>query len=593
MGRSSRASGVAEPTEADAAAAPATAAPPATAAGPPAGAGADTGGLPPLEPRSLRALATLHLKRTLDMFVGDHGRRPPPDEAAQRLKVAVKMRDDYGAAARYRPRTAPGAAAPGRGAEPADADAAPAAAAEPRSATAKAIDAAAAAAAAPAAAAPPGSALALAGPSARAGLTPAARAALASAALVPTADGGAREYAPSAQVARRAAARWPRPEWHAPWRAYRVISGHAGWVRSVAFDPGNEWFATGSGDRTIKVWETASGTLKLTLTGHIEQVTALAVSARRPYMFSAGLDKMVKCWDLEQNKVRRARRGVRWAAANAYGSVERIRRPAGRPTDRRRRPARHPPPAPSNDRRLRPPQVTRQYHGHLSGVYCAALHPTLDVLATGGRDATCRVWDVRSRAQAFALGGHGDTVAAVVCQATDPQIITASHDKTVRLWDLRTGKTLSTLTYHKKAVRALAAHPADHAFASGGADNIKKFRLPEGEFLHNTLQPQRAIVNALAVNEDGVMASGGDNGSLCFWDWRSGNRFQEAQSIVQPGSLEAEAGIYAMAFDVTGTRLVTCEADKTVKMWKEDENATPASHPIDFRPPSGKDVKRY
>lgn len=34
------------------------------------------------------------------------------------------------------------------------------------------------------------------------------------------------------------------------------------------------------------------------------QVTGLAVSARHPYMFSCGLDKMVKCWDLEQNKVR-------------------------------------------------------------------------------------------------------------------------------------------------------------------------------------------------------------------------------------------------------------------------------------------------
>ena len=75
------------------------------------------------------------------------------------------------------------------------------------------------------------------------------------------------------------------------------------WVRSLAFDASNEWFVTGSADRTIKIWDLASGQLRLTLTGHIEQVTGLAVSARHPYMFSCGLDKMVKCWDMEYNKV--------------------------------------------------------------------------------------------------------------------------------------------------------------------------------------------------------------------------------------------------------------------------------------------------
>ena len=46
-----------------------------------------------------------------------------------------------------------------------------------------------------------------------------------------------------------------------------------------------------------------------------------------------------------------------------------------------------------------------------------------------------------------------------------------------------------------------------------------------------------------------------------------------------------------MAFDMTGSRLVTCEADKTVKMWREDEAATEATHPIQFKPP--KDLRRF
>lgn len=124
------------------------------------------------------------------------------------------------------------------------------------------------------------------------------------------------------------------------------------------------------------------------------------------------------------------------------------------------------------------PQVIRNYHGHLSGVYCLALHPTLDLIMTGGRDSTCRVWDMRTKLQVHALSGHTNTVASVLTQPTDPQVITGSHDTTIRLWDLRKGTTSATLTYHKKSVRALVAHPSEHTFASAGADNIKKFRLP-------------------------------------------------------------------------------------------------------------------
>ena len=126
----------------------------------------------------------------------------------------------------------------------------------------------------------------------------------------------------------------------------------------------------------------------------------------------------------------------------------------------------------------------------------------------------------------------------------------------------------------------------EYAFASCSIDNIKKFKLPEGKFMHNMLQRQKTIVNAAAVNSEGVMATCADNGNMWLWDWHSGNKFQEIQSPVQPGSLDSESGIFAASFDVTGTRLVTCEADKTIKFYKEDLEATPESHPVHFKPPS-------
>ncbi|KAH8062876.1 hypothetical protein JL720_13118 [Aureococcus anophagefferens] len=273
---------------------------------------------------------------------------------------------------------------------------------------------------------------------------------------------------------RRVPKKVPEPAWHPPWKLAAVVSGHLGWVRSVAFEPRNEWFATGGADRTIKIWDLAKcaagaeGGLKLTLTGHINAIRGLAVSARTTYMFSAGEDKKVMCWDLETNK------------------------------------------------------VVRHYHGHLSGVYSLALHPTLDLLMTGGRDSCVRVWDVRTSKQVMMLGGHVNTIGAIACNASDPQVITGSHDCTF-------------------------------SFASGAADNIKKWQCKDGAFLRN-LSGHDAIVNAVDVNDDGVLASAADDGSLRLWDYRTGYGFQKLHTVAQPGSSNL----------------------------KEDTHATPDSDPVDM-----------
>ncbi|MCJ1314347.1 pre-mRNA-splicing factor prp46 [Agyrium rufum] len=344
---------------------------------------------------------------------------------------------------------------------------------------------------------------------------------------------GEQRNLPRRSLVQRQNMQQSKPDWHPPWKLMRVISGHLGWVRALAVEPGNEWFASGAGDRTIKIWDLASGMLRLTLTGHISTVRGLAVSSRHPYLFSCGEDKMVKCWDLETNK------------------------------------------------------VIRHYHGHLSGVYTLALHPTLDVLVTGGRDGVARVWDMRTRSNIHVLSGHKQTVSEVKCQEADPQVITSSLDSTVRLWDLAAGKTMGVLTHHKKGVRALTVHPKEFTFASASTGSIKQWKCPEGAFMQN-FDGQNAIINTISVNEDNVLFSGGDNGSISFWDWKTGHRFQSLETTAQPGSLEAEAGLMSSTFDQTGLRLICGEADKTIKIWKEDEDATPESHPLDWKPLLGR-----
>lgn len=64
-----------------------------------------------------------------------------------------------------------------------------------------------------------------------------------------------------------------------------------------------------------------------------------------------------------------------------------------------------------------------------------------------------------------------------------------------------------------------------------------------------------------------------DNGTMHLWDWRTGYNFQRVHAAVQPGSLDSESGIFACVFDQSESRLLTAEADKTIKVYKEDETA--------------------
>lgn len=107
-------------------------------------------------------------------------------------------------------------------------------------------------------------------------------------------------------------------------------------------------------------------------------------------------------------------------------------------------------------------------------------------------------------------------MSSLVCQEADPQVITGSLDSHVRMWDLAAGKTMGVLTHHKKGVRALASHPSEFTFATGSTSSIKQFKCPEGAFMQN-FEGHNSIINTLAVNNDNILFSGGDNGSMSFW----------------------------------------------------------------------------
>ena len=222
-------------------------------------------------------------------------------------------------------------------------------------------------------------------------------------------------------------------------------------------------------------------------------------------------------------------------------------------------------------------KAIRNYHGHLSGVYCLAVHPNQNIIASGGRDAAVRLWDVRTRRQIHSLSGHKDTVFSIIMQDDEPQIVSGSADRTIRVWDIASGMKVRGITNHKKTIRSLLFHPNEYTFASAGADNVKLWKCPQADFLRNfdkNLYSEAAgkrlgIVNTIACDGDKTLVAGTDDGHLAFWDWDSGYMFQRIKSRPQPGSISSEAGIFCAQFDHSGLRLLTGECDKTIKIWHQ------------------------
>ncbi|KAI5959512.1 PRP46 [Candida pseudojiufengensis] len=311
------------------------------------------------------------------------------------------------------------------------------------------------------------------------------------------------------------------------WKLLRTLAGaHQGWVRAIALDEvTNKWFATGSADSTIKIWDLASSNLKTTLTGHIMGVRSLVMSKKFPYLFSGAEDKTLRCWDLERSN------------------------------------------------QIEGCQI-KNFYGHVGGIYALALHEDLDILLSGGRDAVVRIWDINTSTEIAQLSGHTDDITSIHTNSYDPQVFTSSMDGTIRLWDLRNQKTEVCITQHSKSIRSMAKNPKEATFISGDSNgNIKQWLLPNGELINNfernrDQKSENKIINSLCINPiTNTLFTGYDNGRIEFHDYISGQLVQQGATPSLPGS-EGSA-IYASTFDMSGLRLITGEGDKSIKIWGE------------------------
>ena len=165
----------------------------------------------------------------------------------------------------------------------------------------------------------------------------------------------------------------------------------------------------------------------------------------------------------------------------------------------------------------------QRFHGHADSIYCAALSPDGQTLATGSYDRSVVLWELASGRVLHTLTGHNGAIYDLDFDPSGQVLATASADQTVKLWHVASGQRLDTLGQPEGEQRCVRFSPDGQTLVAAGADKqIRQWRL---------VAHDRPAINPLLVA-----------------------RFAHEADIVQ------------LAFDTTG-KLFSASIDLTIKAW--------------------------
>ena len=202
------------------------------------------------------------------------------------------------------------------------------------------------------------------------------------------------------------------------------------------------------------------------------------------------------------------------------------------------------------------PGVT-PYGGHAGPVLSVACSPDGATFASGGQDATVRVWDAHTRQQLLQLHGHTGLVHAVAYATDGSTIASAGSDGTVRIWDPRTGIAQRQFAL-RGVVYSVAYSPDGAALAIAGDDGYRILQFSTG--LNRLTSDRIGLVQSVAYAPDGAaFACGGNDGHLWIRDSGTGE-----ERLRCPGHTDP---ILSIAYDPGGHTLATGDSGGAIRIW--------------------------
>ena len=329
-----------------------------------------------------------------------------------------------------------------------------------------------------------------------------------------------------------------------------VMEAHFDVVNAVSFSPDGTLIVSGSDDRTLRVWNSLTGAEVSEMRGHRHAVQTVKFSPDGRRIISGSSDYTVRVWDLATSaEVLPNLREHGDTVSSVEFSPDGTRFVSG-----------------SYDMTLRVWDATTgtkisELRGNKGRVNSASFSPDGTMVVSGSDDRTVRIWDVASSTEVGVLKGHRGAVLSVHFSKDGHQITSYSEDHTHRLWNVTAEIEISDFRWYDGGARFSMHAPHGTTIVSALNSGIICVLDAASRTEVKAMQGHRNIVTSLDFSPDGrrVVSCSADK-TVRVWD---------VTPVAEvPSTLQGHGdGTSSVAFSLDGTKIVSGSQDMTIRVW--------------------------